>query len=360
MPIIPPHESPRLALCAPLFHNGIVMSALRFARSARLAVTAFVVLVMAQSVVVADEAKSQGEISPVTATAPLDAAGPNADPPLAGLAALPSVRSIRFTQRETHVGDRVTQRLGMQFEMTTTIVQSGQIAHDSTSMIRRQQQRTIEVLEAADGRAVKAQASFEICRRQSPDNADPNELVSLPVDGKSYLIVRDGDELRVTDLDGAMPPLEEYKLAVESLDGVGKPNPLAVVLAGREVAVGQRLFVPRDMAQALLGLGAPELAAVHRFELTLLRVATPAEPNAAELAVFRANIEVKPDDHSALAVNLNGEIAVEPATCRLVSVDLAGPVRVSTIERTAGGIYQFSMSGKLQVAIRAQFSSDAR
>ena len=201
-------------------------------------------------------------------------------------------------------------------------------------------------------------------RRQSPDSATPNELTPLATQGKTYLVVRKGDDLQVTDAEGAIPPLDEFKLVAESLDGLGKPNPLAQVLAGREVAVGQRMFVPREAAKALLGLGGPELAAVHRFELTLDRVMQPTADTTNNvtqaLTIFRVAIEMRPDDAGGLSAMLTGEMAVEPDTCRLTSVDLAGPVHVSTIERTAMGFYQYTMDGQLKVATRAQFPSAAR
>ncbi len=272
--------------------------------------------------------------------------------------AAPLGPAVRFEQQETRVGDRAVQRLGLHLAIATKIVQSGQVAHESSADLRRQQQRTIDVLEVADGRAVKAKATFDLSRRQSPDDQAPAELKLLPIDGKSYLMSRDGDKLTVTDLEGGIPPLAEYKLVAESLESVGQPNPLAVVLAGRELRVGQRVFVPRDLAQALLGFGSPELARIHRFELTLNRLA-PLVDGAEPVAIFGVVIEVRPEDADDYAVHLSGELAVEPATCRLASIDLAGPVNVTTIERTAMGIYQQSLSGQLRVAIRSNFSTAA-
>jgi hypothetical protein len=209
----------------------------------------------------------------------------------------------------------------------------------------------------AEGRAVRARVAFQTARRQSPESTTPTELTSLPTEGKSYLLAREGEALTVTDLEGVIPPLEEFKIVSETLDGVGKPNPLALVLAGRELAVGQRVFVPRNMAKQLLGLGGPELAEVHRFELTLDRVAAAETEGAPPVAVFGVMIEVKPEDGATLAVVLKGEMAVEPEGCRLAAVDLAGPVHVSTIERTELGIYQYSMDGELRVATRSTFES---
>jgi hypothetical protein len=307
----------------------------------RRALVACIVLAANDGALRADEA-----VQPATATAPV------AEAPV-----LPAV-TVHFEAAEARVGDRLIQRLGSQMDMTSRIIQSGQVAHESTNQLRRQQQRTIDVLEVSEGRAVRARASFEICRRQSPEDADPNVLAAQPIEGKTYVATRRGDELIVTDDDGRIPPLDEYTIVAESLDGVGRPNPLATILAGRDVAVGERLLVPLELAQSLLGVGAPELARLHRFELTLDRLA-PAADGAPPLAVFSAVIEVKPDDEEAMTVSLRGELAVDPATCRLTSVDLSGPVHVSSLERTPLGSYHSSLSGDLKLAIRSQFAPAA-
>jgi hypothetical protein len=275
--------------------------------------------------------------------------------------ASPSLQSrqlVRFQQRPAKIGDRVIQRLGVQLALETKITQSGQIAHQSTNEMRRQQQRTIEVLEVAAGRATKARASFQVSRRQSPENANPNELTTQPIEGKTYLMWREGEQLKVTDPEGAIPPLDEYKLVAESLENVGKPNPLATLLLARPIAIGERMHVPRDTVQTLLGFEEP-IGSVRRFELTLNRVEPAGEKNAAEQAVFQTAIDIVPSDQSQLAITLHGEMAVEVETCRLLSVQLAGPVQISTIERTGGGIFNFSAGGELKMAIRSQFDQAA-
>jgi hypothetical protein len=197
--------------------------------------------------------------------------------------------------------------------------------------------------------------SFQVSRRQAPENANPEELSVQAIEGKSYLASRQGEQLLVTDLEGAIPPLEEYQLVMESLDTIGKPHPLAALLTGRTLAVGEHLHVPRDVARRLLNLPDP-VGTIKRFELTLDRT-TAETANEPLLAVFQANIELTPDDASPLAMTLAGEMAVEPASCRLVALDLAGPVGISTIERGAGGIQQFSASGQLKMAMRANYGA---
>jgi hypothetical protein len=262
--------------------------------------------------------------------------------------------AVRFAQQEARVGDRVVQRIGVHLGLTTKITQSGQVAHESTNEMRRQQQRTVEVLAAADGRASKTRASFQVSRRQAPDSPDPNALTAQPIEGKTYLMERDGDRLTITDPQGAIPPLEEYKLVAESLENVGKANPLAELLVARRLTIGERILVPRELVQPLLGFDDP-LGTVRRFELTLARLDEPETDRPARCAAFQTSIDVAPSDDSPLEISLRGEMLIETDTCRVSSVDLAGPVQLSSIERTPGGIFQFSAGGDLKLAIRSQY-----
>jgi hypothetical protein len=295
-------------------------------------------------------AETDSAVEPATAIEPRSGAG----------SITPAAR-VRFEQQATQVGDRVVQRIGAELTVAMKIVQSGQVAHESTTHMRRQQQRTIDVLEVAEGRVAKARVSFQASRRQSPENADPNDYSAQLIEGKTYLMHRTAERLNVTDAAGLIPPLEEYKLVMESLESVGKPNPLAELLAGRTLAVGEHLHVPREMARTVLGLG-DQLGTVRRFELSLARLddAKPRKPAEAapQTAVFKAHIEVAPNDVSPLSVTLGGELAIEPASCRLLSIDLAGPVTMSSIERTAGGIFQYTAGGELRMAMRSQFGRD--
>jgi hypothetical protein len=265
---------------------------------------------------------------------------------------------VRFTQRPSQVGDQVSQQLAVHLQLKTTIIQSGQTAHESEDIMRRQQRRVIEVLEAIDGRATQARATFPVSRRQSPENRDPAELATQPIEGKTYLMQREGDRLQVTDLAGHTPPLEEFKLVVESLENVGKPSPLASLLMSRPVTVGQRILVPRDLVQQLLGFDDP-VGSVRRFEIMLSELSPATEQNSLERATFKTRIEIVPNDASPLTISLQGEMVVETATCRLTTVQLKGPVSLSSIERTAGGIFQYSAGGELRLAIRSDYGSVA-
>ncbi|MEM9657390.1 MAG: hypothetical protein AAF961_03430 [Planctomycetota bacterium] len=261
---------------------------------------------------------------------------------------------VRFAQRPTRVGDRVDQSLEVDVEVETQIVQSGQTAHQGVTRKLRRQKRRVVVLETADGRLRKARVSFPLSRLESSSPEEPGEPTVQPIEGKQYLIERDGDQLRVTDPSGVIPPMDQFQLVVDSLHSVGKPNPLAKILVGREIAVGQRLLVPREVASEMLGLGS-QMGAVQRFELKLLR-ASPKLDHERQIATFLAKIDTVPEESSQMTMSITGKLSVDAATCRTLSVEFSGPVGMSVVERTPLGIYQYSASGGVRVAILSSYS----
>lgn len=286
------------------------------------------------------------------------AQSPSSDKPVQPAAAVSSTsppnKLVRFKQRPTAVGDRVVQQLDVHLDLKTIITQSGQTAHESSDAMRREQRRVIEVLAVAKSRATRVRATFPVSRRQSPENKSAQELAAQPIEGKTYLMQRHGDKLQITDSEGRTPPLEEFKLVVESLENVGKPSPLAELLMSRPIALGQRILVPRDIVQQLLGFQEP-IGAVRRFELTLVGLSPADEMHSTELATFQTGIEIVPSDASPLTISLQGEMIVETSTCRLAAVNLRGPVSLSSIERTSAGIFQYSAAGELELAIGSDY-----
>ena len=306
------------------------------------------------------------------------AQAPSAGAPSSGVAAteplltpLPRVASpgavpqpaqvVRFGRRPVRVGDVAVQNVQVGLELTTRYTQSGQIANEGQATMQRQQRRRIETLAVEGDRLSEARLTFELSRNQSPENPDPAALVVQPVEGKTYFVSRRGEEVRITDASGSIPPLDEFKLVSDVAENIGKPNPLAKLLLERPIAVGERLLVSREIAATLLGLR-DQVGTVKRFELTLERLEpTPllaprasAEPPS-DVAVFAARIETLPNDATPMELTLTGQVKIEVDTCRAVAAEFDGPVQMSTIERTRADVFQFSAAGKLSLAIRSDY-----
>lgn len=311
-------------------------------------------LLIVAMLVIARAAAGQTAYDP--AVAPAAATEPAPLPPVAPPE---PAQVVRFGRRPVQVGDTAQQQIAIGLDLMSRYTQSGQVANESQTTLRREQLRRIEVTAVADEKIEKATITFDRSRKQAPENPDPNELAMQPVEGKTYYAQRRDKTMLVTDSSGAIPPLEEFELVADVAQNLAKPNPLAQLLVERPIAVGERLLVPREAAAAVLGLR-DQVGTIKRFELTLERVEpTPAAPSAggptSPVAVFSAKIETTPSDTTPMEFTLTGTVAVEVDTCRTVEAAFHGPVQMSTVERTRGGIFQFSAAGDLTVSIRSQY-----
>lgn len=266
------------------------------------------------------------------------------------------VSSVRFAQRPTAVGDRVVQTLHVEMELTTRIVQSGQTAHEGAEKMLRQQRRSVEVTGVRQGRLHTAKVNFAVARNRLAGAAEDDSPQPQPVEGKQYIVQREGDKLLVTDPHGEIPPQDQFEIVAESLSSLGKPSPLAKLLAGRTIAVGEKLLVPREIAAEMLGLSS-EMGEIRRFELTLLRVAPASDAPSETIADFLAKIETVARTSSRLTATIAGRLRIEASSCRTVSAQLAGPVNMTSIERTPLGIYQYNAHGGIRVSVESEYSA---
>ncbi|MCA9258981.1 MAG: hypothetical protein KDA61_07265 [Planctomycetales bacterium] len=299
---------------------------------------------------------SQGEIS--LATANLAALPPvgAAQPATSQGEMRASGPSIRFQQVAVQAGDRVEQQTAVRLQLKVQIAQSGQIAHESVSDLGREQRRQIEVLEAEGREVRRARVAFLSSRNQTPENPQPDQLMPQAVHGKSYLVKRKGEQLTVTDVEGAIPPMDEYEIVVDAVQHLGKPHPLAETLLRRPIGVGETLLLPRATAEQLLGLG-EQLGDVRRFALTLQRVEPGEGPQASPQAVFVASIETVANERSPMELSLQGEVVVEIATCRALEARFQGPVGMSTTQRTEEGVMQYSAGGEVHVVMENRYAT---
>jgi hypothetical protein len=295
-------------------------------------------------------------ISDSASTAPGASAEPLA-PVASADGVLPDGRSprVKFTQCRVAVGDRVEQQFGVRLVLQTRIVQSGQVAHESTNDLGREQTRIVEVLEVADDKLRTARVTFPSSRNQTPDNPQPDQLLPQPVHGKSYVVTLADDQLRILDAQGAIPPRDEYDFVADALQNLGKPHPLSEYLLKHRLSLGERVLLPRKIAEELLGLG-NELGEVKKFELQLLRVEPGPTSESSPRAVFSAHVETFANDRSPLEMAIVGQVVVETQTCRSLAADFRGPVQLRSVERTSQGIYQLSASGEVEVVIRSEYS----
>lgn len=266
---------------------------------------------------------------------------------------LPPSGPIRFAQQPGAVGDRVVQRVAMQLDLQTSIVQSGQIAQQQDTLMKRGQKRTVEVLEVVEGRVRRAHVTFDHSRQLLPTGNGEGQEETQSVEGKTYELTRVGEQLQIRYPDGSTPPLDEFEIVFGSMQSFGLPNPLAEFLLGRSFQIGQTLQMPRKIAKRMLGFG-NELGEVSKFELTLQEV---KEYQGSMCAVFAANILVGGGPGSPVSLKVTGPVLVRLDSCRTVLADFTGPMSMNSIEQTSQGSYQHQATGTIRVAVRSQYGS---
>lgn len=287
-----------------------------------------------------DASVQADEVQPATHVAPVR------------LPALTATSVAEFSQQPAQVGDRVAQQIDLELNLDTSIIQSGQVAHQEETSMQRRQQRLVEVVEVADGKVCRARVTFSRSRHKSSENEDPEQELVGPVEGKSYLLTRQGKQLLVTDPQGAIPPREEFEIVLGSMQSLGLPNPLAQYLLERTIHVGQTLELPEEIAEQMLGFG-NELGQVKKFELQLKDLSTF---EGAPCAVFSAVIEVAGSADNPMKIDIAGPVVILTETCRTVVTDLSGPLSFDAIERTSQGSFQHQAAGTMRASVRARYA----
>jgi hypothetical protein len=269
--------------------------------------------------------------------------------------------TVRFAQLTANIGDRVGQEVRVELNLSTTITQSGQVAHQSQHVIQRRQDRGIEVLEVAEGRAGRVHVTYLTSRqvrreaRVEQEQAE-GQAIPQPIEGKSYYVTRQGQQLLITDQDDNIPPLEQYQLVLENMQTLGQPNPLARFLLGRTFITGERIALPQSLAEQLLGLGEP-FGKVQSFELEL----TGSDRiDGQQCALFTATIAAVALEQGEIGLNITGRLAIQTATCRTVAAELTGPVQMASEERTGRGSFQYRATGDMRLSIHSTYATVGR
>jgi hypothetical protein len=271
---------------------------------------------------------------------------------------------IQFARQAAQVGDAVEQTIALDMRLTMTMRQGNDIVGKNQNNVRTNQRRTIIATAIEEGRTTAIKVSYGVATNQivSGDvGAKANEPPAhpQPVQGKTYLCRREPGEngkLIVTDAKGERPPTEEYEIVSQQMQMVGRPNPLAQFLAGRVIAVGEKLQLPNEVAAQVFNMG-DRLGKVTKFTLTLQKVQAES---GVQCAVFLASVEAASHDSTQMRLEIEGPLVVEANTCRARQVSLIGPIGMSESRGTYSAPYQMIGTGRLNISIASAYHDAGR
>ena len=302
---------------------------------ARVAVFSTIAFVSASAASAAD-----GEVQPATY-----------QPGIGEVQPIGAAESVTFAHQPARVGDRAAQTVGVELVLNTSITQAGQQAHAGKNSMKRRQQRFVEVLDVVDGRVRRAHVSYPLSRVVATENDVPKDESVQPVEKKSYFVTRNGDRLHVTDEEGAIPTQAEYAIVVSGLQSLGLPNPLVSHLVGKTMRVGDRLQLPRKIAEQMMGFGG-ELGSVEKFELQLKSIDAI---DGQQCAVFAASIEAVGEIANPIRIHAYGQVAIQTETCRTVQAEISGPLTLSAAEHTPQGSFEYKAQGSMRLAVKSEY-----
>jgi hypothetical protein len=267
-------------------------------------------------------------------------------------AASTSQPQVTFTRRPPHVGDRADQSLLVELQVRNSIRNGTEVVGETDTSMAQRLQRIVTTGEVRGAQMVAARVQYVVSEREVEADGQTTATQQDPIAGHAYRCRRDGEQLLVTDDQGHLPPLAEFKIVADSMDALGKPNPLAEFLGDKTLAVGEQLTLPVEVAQEFAQRMGEGIDQVERFELSL----TEVKPIAGRrCAVFRAFMEASENKSRQMKLQLDGTMAIELDSCRMVSAELAGPIGLAESVNNMGATYQVTGIGRMNFAIHSSY-----
>ncbi len=255
-------------------------------------------------------------------------------------AAAPPARECQFTYRPLAVGDEARETLRCAIELKTIRAVDGQVIDVGDQTALREEQTLVTRLATAPGQTAKARLTYETSEQTSKSRLLDPQQTERPVAGKTYIVVRQGDELIISDQQGKSPPAEERQIVARTLDSLGRPNPLGKFFDGRSIALGETVQLPPEFTEKLLS-GWDESLAKLPLEVILMGT---AQLDGQLCAMFHT------PPGAGKRNPVEGKMLIELATCRLAMLELRGPVARTERRGPPGEEFDVRHKGKLQIA----------
>jgi hypothetical protein len=285
-------------------------------------------------------------------------------------------QSVRFGRQPSRVGDRIEQNVQLEMRMKLTMRRENELVGNNQTTVRTKQRRIVVATAVETGTTMAARVEYpeatkQVVAAEAPtaangDSAGKNgeavaayQPIAQAVQGKTYLCQREPGEhgkLIVTDEAGNRPTSEECDIVIAQMDMIGRPNPLAQFLAGRDVKVGESFELPKDLASRVFNLG-DKFGEVTHFELTLRKITVE---DGCKCGEFLANVEAAASGASQMRLQVEGPLVVQADSCRAVRAEMDGPIGMSETRGSYSTAYQVIGTGHLKTSIAVTYREAQR
>ncbi len=266
---------------------------------------------------------------------------------VAFLSATTFAEEVTFRHEPSQNGQRIWQHVTVFADTMTTYEQGGQKISQEHRYYTKEQIRRVTVLDARPGPDHRVQVLFEKAQETRTARGKAPKIKLQPVQGKTYIVQRVEDQLNVLDEGGRPADEQEASIVRESMQFVGRPNPLALFLHGRTVSVGESLLLPRDTAESLVGWK-ESFGSVDSVAITL------KETDATGIAIFETQIEGRPVPELNNRTRMTGQLHITPEACRTVATHLKADLAVHETRGPQGHTFTVSHEGQSNIHTQAR------
>jgi hypothetical protein len=266
--------------------------------------------------------------------------------------ALPAAEEAAFTRAVPPVGATRLEigAIAMRIRMAVSI--NGKVVQN-TDEAKREAVEKRETVVAAGADAVTS-LKVAYAKADEQEKGEDGQFQTIPkiVQGRTYLLRKEGQALAVTDAEGQAAPAEEAEFLKQDYDGLSAAPKLAAFLHGRKVAVGERLDLSGDAGREALHMKESDFK-VTAFALTLKAVRQAGE---LKCAVFDAELALSLKDGAMeMTMAPKGELVVTVDQCWPVSTTLAGPIKVAGQQTEGGNVTTMDGGGSVEVNFSCQY-----
>ena len=254
--------------------------------------------------------------------------------------------SHRFTYRAEAPGQRSVVTSLFDLKLKVSVAKGGKTVLSVDQNHQRRQDKLISVLAASEKGPTKIAVLYKKAEEEKSDDGGEGVVQKDPTAGKLYVIEHSDAKNVVTDEEGQGVSEQQERIVLADNRDLGRPYPLARLLDGRTVKVGETIDLDGAKAAELIGL-TERVGQVEKFTMKLTGTRSA---EGFRCAVFDTKIRIKGKAINSL-VDVAGEYLIGIDNCRLVSLDLSGPVEVS------GSVKNVTVTAKgtLRISVGVQY-----
>ncbi|HWM92230.1 MAG TPA: hypothetical protein VN493_15805 [Thermoanaerobaculia bacterium] len=263
-------------------------------------------------------------------------------------AALEAADGVTFHSRPLQAGEAHRVITGGFFDFALTVAADGKTLGSQDVKTRMTETYRVEVLEAnAAGPTLARVRYFQSESHVSPADG-PEQKEVEPAAGKTFLV----NATRVTDERGGPADPKAAVQVAGDFALLARAEPFCRFLDGRTVALGETLEIEPGTAGLFLGISEVE-EEVQQLALTLREVA-PRQGMSAAVFEMQVRSTSRRMEGAVISVQAAG-LATVSADCRLLSMEMAGPLTIAGSSQEEGKTIDVRGTGRVKMVVRLEY-----